>query len=159
MKIALRNCRTAELRNRNSAIRQFGTSAISTRIACCALLLISMTVHAQSRNRDHPDQIFINGNIYTGAEEGFGGAPAKVYPRAQAIAVRNGRVMAVGSTEEIRRTKGPRTQVVDLGGRFVMPGFNDAHLHLANDRDPGRREARAGGARGGRPRARPRALA
>jgi hypothetical protein len=95
-------------------------------------LLISMNLEAQSKRSESPDHIFLNGNIYTGADLGFGGAPAKVYPRAQAIAVRNGRISAVGTTAEIQRMKGPHTQVVDLGGRFVMPGFNDAHLHLAN---------------------------
>lgn len=96
------------------------------------VLVASMNLHAQSGKPEPPDRIFINGNIYTGAEEGFGGAPAKVHPRVQAMAVHNGRVAAVGTTEEIRKTKGPHTQVIDLGGRFVMPGFNDAHLHLAN---------------------------
>ena len=91
-----------------------------------------MNLNAQNTKLEPPDQIFINGDIYTGAEEGFGGAPAKVYPRAQAIAVRNGRITAVGASDEIRKIKGPHTQVVDLGGRFAMPGFNDAHLHLAN---------------------------
>jgi predicted amidohydrolase YtcJ len=94
--------------------------------------LISMTLQAQSKRSEAPDQIFLNGNIYTGAEEGFGGAPAKVYPRVQAMAARHGRIIAVGTTAEIQRMKGPHTQVVDLGGRFVVPGFNDAHLHLAN---------------------------
>jgi len=109
------------------------------RSAPCALraivlvvLIISVTLHAQSRRSESPDLIFINGNIYTGAEEGFGGAAAKVYPRTQAIAARGGRITAIGTSEEIRKSKGPHTVVVDLGGRFVMPGFNDAHLHLAN---------------------------
>jgi predicted amidohydrolase YtcJ len=102
------------------------------KIVAALLLLSAMNLHAQNTKLEPPDQIFINGDIYTGAEEGFGGAPAKVYPRVQAIAVRNGRIVAVGTSDEIRKIKGPHTQVVDLGGRFVMPGFNDAHLHLAN---------------------------
>ncbi|HXZ26901.1 MAG TPA: amidohydrolase family protein, partial [Terriglobales bacterium] len=52
--------------------------------------------------------------------------------RAQAIAVRGGRVVALGSDTEVRRLAGPHTELVDLHGRFVMPGFNDAHVHLAN---------------------------
>jgi predicted amidohydrolase YtcJ len=96
------------------------------------LFLLTMNLHAQSNRSEPPDQIFINGDIYTGAEEGFGGAAAKVYPRAQAIAVKNGRIVAVGASDDIRKSKGPRTHVVDLGKHFVMPGFNDAHLHLAN---------------------------
>jgi predicted amidohydrolase YtcJ len=53
-------------------------------------------------------------------------------PRTQAMAVGQGRVIAVGSDAEISKLKGKRTRVVDLQGRFVMPGFNDAHTHLAS---------------------------
>ena len=69
-----------------------------------------------------PDTIFINADIYTQAQ------PA----RAQAMAVREGRILAVGSNDEIRKLKEKHTQVIDLGGHFVMPGFNDAHVHLAS---------------------------
>jgi len=68
------------------------------------------------------DLIFVNGDIYTQAQ------PA----RAQALAVRDGRIVAVGSNDEVRKLKGAPTKVVDLGGHFVMPGFNDAHVHLAS---------------------------
>ncbi len=100
--------------------------------AVVMFLLTAAAVHAQRENSFTPDVIYINGDIYTGAEEGFGGSPAKVYPRAQAMAVRGDRFVQVGSTRDIQRTKGPHTRVVDLGGRFVMPGFNDAHLHFAS---------------------------
>ncbi|HEY5161905.1 MAG TPA: amidohydrolase family protein, partial [Terriglobales bacterium] len=108
------------------------------------LLFFGLVMNAQTRPQrpardsnvrsepEGPDTIFVNGDIYTGADLGFGGEPAKVYPRAQAIAVSNGHVVAVGSTQDIQAMKGTKTQVVDLGGRFVMPGFNDAHLHLAS---------------------------
>ena len=52
--------------------------------------------------------------------------------RAEAIAVRGDRILAVGTRDEITKMKGPQTKVVDLGGHFVMPGFNDAHMHLAS---------------------------
>src|SRR6202043_2469128 len=52
--------------------------------------------------------------------------------REEAIAVRGDRIQAVGKNIEIEKLKGPQTQVIDLGGHFVMPGFNDAHLHLAD---------------------------
>ncbi|HXP47043.1 MAG TPA: amidohydrolase [Terriglobales bacterium] len=68
------------------------------------------------------DTIFLHGDIYTGTTG----------KRAQAMAVRGERIVAVGSDTEIQKLKGKRTQVVDLGGHFVMPGFNDAHVHLAN---------------------------
>ncbi|HEY1965864.1 MAG TPA: amidohydrolase, partial [Acidobacteriaceae bacterium] len=67
------------------------------------------------------DAIFVNGDIYTQAK------PARV----QALAVRDGHIVAIGSNGEIQKLKGSQTQTIDLGGHFVMPGFNDAHSHLA----------------------------
>jgi predicted amidohydrolase YtcJ len=52
-------------------------------------------------------------------------------PRAEAVAIRNGRILAVGSNNEIRTLRGPRTEVVELAGRTLLPGFNDAHNHMA----------------------------
>jgi hypothetical protein len=52
---------------------------------------------------------------------------------AEAVAVKDGRVVAVGPTADIRELVGRRTRVVDLGGRTVVPGMVDAHLHLATD--------------------------
>ena len=52
--------------------------------------------------------------------------------RAQALAVRGERILAVGREADILKLKGPATVVVDLKGRFTMPGFNDAHMHLTN---------------------------
>jgi predicted amidohydrolase YtcJ len=74
----------------------------------------------KTSGNEPPDIIFLNGDIYTQA------MPA----RAQAMAIRDGRILAVGTNDAIRKLKGARTQVVDLGGHFVMPGFNDAHVHL-----------------------------
>lgn len=51
-------------------------------------------------------------------------------PRAEALAVRGDRIVAVGTVAEISGLTGARTNVIDAGGRFVMPGFNDAHIHL-----------------------------
>lgn len=100
-------------------------------LALVLFLLLAIAMNAQNP-ASSADAIFINGDVYTGAELGFNGKPATVYPRAQAIAVHDGHVVAVGSTKEIEKLKGSHTKVVDLGGRFVMPGFNDAHLHLAS---------------------------
>ena len=86
---------------------------------------ISVTPSAQ------PESIFFNGVIYTG--EGF----SRDKPRTvQAMAVGGGKVLAVGSNEEIKRLAGPTSHMHDLrgGGRgvFIFPGFNDAHTHLGN---------------------------
>jgi hypothetical protein len=53
-------------------------------------------------------------------------------PDAEAIAVRDGRVVALGSSAEMRELVGPRTELIDLDGALVLPGFQDAHIHLAD---------------------------
>ncbi|MDR2161350.1 MAG: amidohydrolase [Desulfovibrio sp.] len=51
-------------------------------------------------------------------------------PWAQAVAVTNGMIVGVGDNKEMDCLKGPSTTVMDLEGRFMMPGFNDCHCHL-----------------------------
>ena len=75
------------------------------------------------------DAIYLHGNIYTGE---LANSQFSSILRAEAIAVRGDRIQAVGKASDIEKLKGPQTQVVDLGGHFVMPGFNDAHIHLAD---------------------------
>jgi hypothetical protein len=108
------------------------------RIAPILLLLLAATcaVQAQSgvpmQNAPKPkaDLIFTHGNIYTGVIDPA--ASLGSGKRAEALAIRGDRIAAVGTPDEIMKWKGPETKIVDLGGRFVMPGFNDAHMHLAS---------------------------
>ncbi len=79
--------------------------------------------------RPRADFIFTHANVYTGVPAN---SQFSSIQREEAIAVREGRIQAVGKTLDIEKLKGPQTQVIDLGGHFVMPGFNDAHLHLAD---------------------------
>ena len=67
--------------------------------------------------------LYLNGNIYTFDLE---------VPRAQAIAIdtSSGRILAVGSNDEVRRVGGQYAELVDLHGKTVVPGFIDAHIHL-----------------------------
>jgi predicted amidohydrolase YtcJ len=51
-------------------------------------------------------------------------------PEAEAVAVRGERIAGVGTSAEMHALAGPNTRVVDARGRFVMPGFNDSHIHL-----------------------------
>ena len=67
------------------------------------------------------DRVFLGGRIWTAD-------PSR--PRAQALALAGDAIVAVGTDPEVRRYVGPATQTVDLRGRFVAPGFNDAHLHF-----------------------------
>ena len=80
-------------------------------------------------SRPKADVIFMHGNVYTGVPANTGFSSIL---REEAIAVRGDRIQAVGKNLDILKLKGPQTQVIDLGGRFVMPGFNDAHVHLAD---------------------------
>jgi predicted amidohydrolase YtcJ len=50
-------------------------------------------------------------------------------PTAQAVAVRAGRIAAVGSHDEVIETRGPNTRVIDLPGAMIVPGFQDSHIH------------------------------
>ena len=66
------------------------------------------------------DIILRNGPIWCGRKEGV----------AEALAIWQGRVLAVGKDVEMAALAGPKTRIVDLDGRLAMPGLNDAHLHL-----------------------------
>ena len=83
-----------------------------------------------SRAQDtSPNTLFVHGNILTGAHLRDGDAsPAPA--RVTAIAVTNSTIFAIGSDNDLMKLRGPHTQVVDLNGAFVMPGFNDAHTHI-----------------------------
>ena len=51
-------------------------------------------------------------------------------PRAEAVAVAGGRIVAVGTAQDLALWRGPATQVIDAGGRTLLPGFVESHLHL-----------------------------
>jgi N-acyl-D-aspartate/D-glutamate deacylase len=67
------------------------------------------------------DLVLLNGRVYT---------VDAARPWAEAIAVSGDRILAVGSTAEIRGFAGPASRVIDLRGAFVTPGFNDGHVHV-----------------------------
>ncbi len=100
------------------------------RIAPILLLAVASGVSAQSAQKPKADLIFTHGNIFTGvvdAASSFGAGK-----RSEAMAVIGERILAVGTRDEIMKLKGPETKIVDLESHFVMPGFNDAHMHLAS---------------------------
>ncbi|MDX5349113.1 MAG: amidohydrolase family protein, partial [Paracoccaceae bacterium] len=51
-------------------------------------------------------------------------------PRAEAVAFAGGRILAVGGRDEVEALAGPETRVLDAGGRTLLPGFVESHLHL-----------------------------
>ena len=68
----------------------------------------------------HADLAFVNGAVHTVDAD---------RPWAEAVAVRGGRISAVGTDAEVRAFVDRRTEVVDLAGRMLLPGFQDAHVH------------------------------
>ncbi len=68
-----------------------------------------------------PQLIVLNGKLFTGEPTG---SPAR------ALAVEDGRIKAIGGDAEIRALAGPSTRIVDAGGRLVVPGLVEAHVHL-----------------------------
>ena len=68
-----------------------------------------------------PDLIILNANIVT---------MDPLAPRAEALAATGARVIALGTTAEIKALAGPGTRTIDAGGRLVLPGFQDTHIHL-----------------------------
>jgi predicted amidohydrolase YtcJ len=78
---------------------------------------------ANRNNQGAADMILHHGFVWTVDD-------AK--PRAEAIALRGDRIIKVGGNEEVQALKGERTQLIDLKGAFVTPGFNDNHVHFAS---------------------------
>ncbi len=66
------------------------------------------------------DKIFLGGDIITVDDNN---------PEAQAVAVRNGKIQAIGSETEVLKYEGPNTEVIDLKGNTLLPGFIDIHTH------------------------------
>ena len=67
------------------------------------------------------DSVLLHGRIYTLDTN---------HPWAEALAIRDGKILAVGSDREIGRLRGTSTQVIDAKGRLVLPGFTDCHTHF-----------------------------
>lgn len=68
------------------------------------------------------DMVLTNGKVFTSDSKN---------PRAEAIAIKNGIILKVGTSKEIKGFIGQETQVIDLKGKFVMPGFIEGHGHFS----------------------------
>ncbi|HKO18084.1 MAG TPA: amidohydrolase [Acidobacteriaceae bacterium] len=94
-------------------------------------LLTSTAVLAQQPVRPPaPDTLYIHGDIFTGAHL-LTSDTSPTAARVSALAVSHGSITAAGSDADILKLKTPQTRVIDLHGAFAMPGFNDAHTHMA----------------------------
>jgi predicted amidohydrolase YtcJ len=89
------------------------------RLAACvevaSILLVSSAALAA------PQLVLVNAKVFTAD-------PA--LPYAQAVAIEDGRILAVGSNDQVRALTGPNTRIIDAGGRLVTPGLTEAHVHL-----------------------------
>ncbi|PYQ35638.1 MAG: amidohydrolase, partial [Acidobacteria bacterium] len=87
-------------------------------VAAALLLLTAISTTAPS---EPADLVLVSAKIWTGD---------RARPEATAMAVRGGRVVAVGGDEEVRAWRGAKTVVLDAKGRRVVPGFIDCHTHM-----------------------------
>lgn len=85
------------------------------------IICVSLAMTACQAPEPPAEKIYTNATIWTGTANAS---------RAEALAVRNGEILAVGSIQEIDKYRGDNTTVVDLGGKLVVPGFIDNHTHF-----------------------------
>jgi len=85
------------------------------------LLILVSGVFASAQSRPAATLIITNATIYT---------VDKQHPKADAMAAIGDRIVAVGSSAEIDLWRGPQTKVIDAGGKLLLPGFNDSHVHF-----------------------------
>lgn len=92
-------------------------------LAFCCLLLFLVAARARTAARTLPpaDAVLVHARIYTvNARQ----------PWAEALAIRGDNIVAVGSAADIEKYRGPSTKVINAGGRLVLPGFTDCHIHF-----------------------------
>ncbi|PYJ00580.1 MAG: amidohydrolase, partial [Verrucomicrobia bacterium] len=95
---------------------------MKTLVAPVAALVAMLNPAAQAKAASlAPDLVIINASVHTLEE---------ARPAAGGVAILGNRIAAVGSTGEIRALAGPKTRIIDAGGKLILPGFNDAHVHF-----------------------------
>jgi predicted amidohydrolase YtcJ len=90
------------------------------KVTALALITLAQAL-AQSALADSADKIWVGGPILTMNDAAM---------RAEAVAMKDGKILAVGKKDDVLKTKGDKTEIVDLGGRALIPGFVDAHGHV-----------------------------
>jgi predicted amidohydrolase YtcJ len=88
---------------------------------CIAVFFLGLSHVAAVGQQAAPDLVLLNGKIFTSDA---------MHPYVQALAVRGERITATGDSAKIKALVGPHTKLINLGGRIVIPGINDAHNHL-----------------------------
>src|SRR6266513_2100777 len=93
---------------------------VKCKFAFC-LLVIMTALKANAESKPSATLIVIKAAVYT---------VNKQQPKAEAVAVIGERIVAVGSRSDSDLWRGPQTKVIDAGGKLLLPGFNDAHVHF-----------------------------
>lgn len=87
-----------------------------------AVMAVTLPLFAQQSARIAPaDILIVHAKVYTLNSQA---------PWAQAVAIRHGKIVAVGSDEVVGKMRGIGTRVIDAGGKLVLPGFTDCHVHF-----------------------------
>lgn len=84
------------------------------------IILVILFAFALQANAQQADIILTNGKVFTSNH-------AQLY--AEAVAIKGNKILSVGKSAEIQKLANKNTKIIDLGGRTVVPGFNDAHFH------------------------------
>jgi predicted amidohydrolase YtcJ len=90
-----------------------------TSVASAAALLSALAL-ALPASAQQPDTILIGGKVLS---------VDAAFSTHEALAIREGRIMAIGRSADVQKLAGPRTRSIDLGGRTVIPGLIDSHMH------------------------------
>ena len=88
---------------------------------CSVFFFLTLSLTVANCQQAAPDLVLLNGKIFTSDA---------AHPYVQALAIRGERITATGDSAKIHTLVGPNTKEIDLGGRTVIPGINDAHNHL-----------------------------
>ena len=115
-------------------------SFIQTLSMTITLVLFGANVFAQNLPAEvlrYADSIYINATIVTLDDHTMSDNPGTV---AQAMAVRDEVIIAIGTNEEIQKMAGPKTRVVDVGGKTILPGIVESHVHPMGEAEQYARE-------------------
>jgi predicted amidohydrolase YtcJ len=96
------------------------TASFALQLFVCAILALDL---GEAQSKPAADLIITNAKIWT---------VDKSLPLAQSVAVLGDRIVAVGSSADVNAWRGANTKLIDAGGKLLIPGFNDAHVHFVS---------------------------
>jgi predicted amidohydrolase YtcJ len=99
-------------------MNKYGPFLLAVLLGC---LPDSFIVSSQAQTKPAADLIITHAKVWT---------VDKTHPEAQAVAVLGDRIVSVGTDDEVSAWRGPQTKTIDAGGKLLLPGFNDSHVHF-----------------------------